>query len=64
MTNTKGHRRLTDVSPVAHSDGGDGFGLSDELSPSGACGVNSIQSNRIMLGYRRENSGSDEIGID
>jgi hypothetical protein len=25
--------------PVAHSDGGDCFGLSDELSPSRACGV-------------------------
>ena len=31
--------RLTDMRPVAHSDGCDGFGFGDELSPCGACGV-------------------------
>ena len=32
--------RVTDVSPVAHSDGCDPVWVCDEVSPSGACGVN------------------------
>ena len=30
---------MTDVSPVAHSDGCDPVWVCDEVSPSGACGV-------------------------
>ena len=30
---------MTEVGPAAHSNGGNGFGLSDELSPGGGCGV-------------------------